>query len=280
MLALEEESALLPKISVCRITLQAIRQSKEFTEYLLFQEKNVLKHVLLAVGSGDQVVFATACQILSQLGRFCREKKREKQLEAQVLPVLPLLLARLRDGKGVLGVFGALGVLQELVSLEGGFFGRIAEEVEERGCLKALVEFLGGSASNKLEEMRKIEGSNYGIHAVGLYDPLFLFLHRLLLRLQRELPRKHEELLRAMREAKLQVRVSALVVGLSSKTDLSPRGLISLLMLLYDLLSTGIWDEFADEGVLGALVGLLREAQVEALVEWPVTLGGGEVGRS
>lgn len=34
--------------------------------------------------------------------------------------------------------------------------------------------------------MRKIEGSNYGIHPLGLYDPAFLFLHRLLLRLQKE----------------------------------------------------------------------------------------------
>lgn len=33
-----------------------------------------------------------------------------------------------------------------------------------------------------------------------------------------------------------------MVCNLSSKTDLSPRGLISLLMLLYDLLSTAIWD--------------------------------------
>ena len=48
---------------------------------------------------------------------------------------------------------------------------------------------------------------------------------------------------------------------------------------LYDLLSTGIWDEFADEQLLGAVVGLLREGQVEGLVEWPVTLGGGEVRR-
>ena len=37
ILTLNEESALLPKISVSRITLQAIRQSKEFTEYVLFQ---------------------------------------------------------------------------------------------------------------------------------------------------------------------------------------------------------------------------------------------------
>jgi hypothetical protein len=43
------------------------------------------------------------------------------------------------------------------------------------------------------------------------------------------------------------VKIGQMVCGLSSKTDLSPRGLISLLMLLYDLLSWSIWDEFANE---------------------------------
>jgi hypothetical protein len=64
----------------------------------------------------------------------------------------------------------------------------------------------------------------------------------------------------------MQVKINQLVCGLSSKTDLSPRGLISLLMLLYDLLSTAIWDEFADENFFKSLINLLREQQLEALL--------------
>lgn len=48
-------------------------------------------------------------------------------------------------------------------------------------------------------------------------------------------------------------------------------------MFLYDVISYGIWDEFADESFLQSLIGLLKEEQVEALAEWPVGLGGGEV---
>ena len=131
---------------------------------------------------------------------------------------------------------------------------------------KTIAEFLSHSQTNKLEEMRKIEGSNYGIHPVGLYDPAFLFLHRLLVRLQKENPKRLEDAVRAMREQKLQVKISQMVCGLSSKTDLSPRGLISLLMLLYDLLSTAIWDEFADEDFFQALIALLKEQQLETLL--------------
>ncbi len=73
------------------------------------------------------------------------------------------------------------------------------------------------------------------------------------------------------------MKIRELICGLNSRSDLSPRGLISLLMLLYDMISFAIFDEFADESFLQALIGLLKEDQVEALAEWPVGLGGGEV---
>lgn len=48
-------------------------------------------------------------------------------------------------------------------------------------------------------------------------------------------------------------------------------------MLLYDLLSTTIWDEFADENFFQSLIGLLKEQQLETILEWPINFGGGEV---
>lgn len=55
----------------------------------------------------------------------------------------------------------------------------------DRSYLRAITELVSSPQVNKLEEMRKVEGSNYGVHLLGLYDPSFLFLHRLVLRLQR-----------------------------------------------------------------------------------------------
>lgn len=49
-------------------------------------------------------------------------------------------------------------------------------------------------------------------------------------------------MLKRIKEVKIQVKISQLLCGLSSRSDLSPRGLISLLMVLYDLVSTAIWD--------------------------------------
>lgn len=51
--------------------------------------------------------------------------------------------------------------------------------------------------------------------------------------------------MKILRESKLQLKISQIITTFSSKTDLSPRGLISLLMLTYDLISVSICDEFA-----------------------------------
>lgn len=112
----------------------------------------------------------------------------------------------------------------------------------ERLYFKVLSDFLSNHQANKLEEMRKLEGSNYGLHFIGLYDPAFLFIHRFLVRLHKENSSKHEAFVRLIKDNKIQTKISQIVCNLSSKTDLSPRGLISLLMLLYDLLNITIWD--------------------------------------
>lgn len=46
-----------------------------------------------------------------------------------------------------------------------------------------MANYLSNSERSKLEDIRNIEGSNYGIHACGYYDPVFLGYHRLMVRL-------------------------------------------------------------------------------------------------
>lgn len=61
-----------------------------------------------------------------------------------------------------------------------------------------------------------------------------------------------------------------------SKTDVSPRGLIAYLMLLYDLISIKLPTEFIQSGFLRNLISLLAESQVDSLAEWPSGFGGGQ----
>lgn len=48
-------------------------------------------------------------------------------------------------------------------------------------------------------------------------------------------------------------------------------------MLIYDLVSINICDEFADEKFFQTLIYLMKDSQVEALIEWPLNFGGAEV---
>jgi hypothetical protein len=62
---------------------------------------------------------------------------------------------------------------------------------------------------------------------------------------------------------------------LSSKSDISPRGMIAYLMLIYDLASNKFPNEFLHSNLLRNLIDLLKEDQVNALAEWPPNFGGG-----
>jgi hypothetical protein len=88
-----------------------------------------------------------------------------------------------------------------MVLVEGPtYFAKIIDELlSNKQYMRAIAEMLSNPQINKLEEMRKIEGSNYGIHGVGLYDPAFLFLHRVLVRLQKENHKQAEEMLKLIK---------------------------------------------------------------------------------
>jgi hypothetical protein len=108
----------------------------------------------MTLSSSDQVVYATASEIVAQTVRYSREKKKDKGIENYLMQALPAVLSKLKDvSKGVLNSFGSLLILQELVNADSSvFFTRIIEEIEtDKGYLKAIGEFISGSQINKLE---------------------------------------------------------------------------------------------------------------------------------
>jgi hypothetical protein len=81
-----------------------------------------------------------------------------------------------------------------------------------------------------------------------------------------------------MTESGLHESIINMIQQLNQKSDISPRGLISLLTLVYD----SIYNEFGQFAFkifqntnLQIFSDLMKENQVIALGEWPVTYGGG-----
>jgi fused-like protein len=73
--------------------------------------------------------------------------------------------------------------------------------------------------------------------------------------------------------------VMAFLLNMSSKTDLSPRGFISLLTFIHDT----ILNEYKPfmqkifKNCLKLLCSLMRDNQLLSIQEWPISSGGGLV---
>lgn len=85
------------------------------------------------------------------------------------------------------------------------------------------------------------------------------------------------ELYRLLEQTKVDEKLVQLIVTLSPKTDLSPRGFITLLMLVHDLISEykPFAAKFFEESCFKVLVVMLRDSQLLSIQEWPVGAFGG-----
>lgn len=81
---------------------------------------------------------------------------------------------------------------------------------------------------------------------------------------------------RTIENCPFETKLNDILSKLSSKTDISPRGMIAYLMLIYDLISHKLSNEFLHGNFLRNLIYLLQEEQIDALSEWPSNFGGGE----
>lgn len=74
----------------------------------------------------------------------------------------------------------SLMVLQEVLNNDLWCYEPVVARFRQPALLKILGELLSNPQTNKIEEIRKVEGSNYGCHLVGFYDYPVSFLHKLL----------------------------------------------------------------------------------------------------
>jgi fused-like protein len=106
---------------------------------------------------------------------------------------------------------------------------------------------------NRTEEIRKIEGSGFGCPIYGFLDPIINILQKLLVnniilnthqfRYHRE-HKRLSDLFSIFEKSDIDTQLTAILVNLSNKTDISPKGFVSLLILVHD----SIYSEFKSFG--------------------------------
>ena len=87
---------------------------------------------------------------------------------------------------------------------------------------------------NRIEEVKKLEGCDFGCPVYGFLDGLFIFLQKIVSKAIKE-QKKIGGLLKRMEESGLNDLILQQLAGLNQKSDISPKGFIALLTLIHDV---------------------------------------------
>lgn len=159
---------------------------------MLAKPNAILKHIFETVSNQNQIVFSTACLIISHILKYTRERKKEEELvdKEYISDGLASSLIAKIEHEGTksqsLALFGCFIVIQELLIRPIPNLSKMTDFLMSEKCIKIMNNYLSNSEKSRLEEMRNLEGSNYGVHSVGYYDPAFLCYHRLIVKIQKE----------------------------------------------------------------------------------------------
>ena len=75
----EEEGSHIVKVSILRIILQSIRQSKEYTDKIV-NDKHVLKLIFSSLAVNESIIQSTGCLIISLLLKHTSKEKTKDLL--------------------------------------------------------------------------------------------------------------------------------------------------------------------------------------------------------
>ena len=85
------------------------------------------------------------------------------------------------------------------------------------------------------EENKKLEGTNFGFHRNGILDYAFIYLEKLYRTSTKD--KFKSEFIQALTEIQFDDVLIDLLSNISYKNDISPRGISSILILIFELIS-------------------------------------------
>ena len=275
----------LTKISILRVLLQMVRIAKDAVDTIM-PERSMLGVLLSLVKSDDLILCAMSMQILTHLMKQLAATKRrpENDLDIDVGYVVELFREQSTIGESQVLAMAACSLLAELVQTGTTKAGdMISTRLGSVTGVRTVLEFIVKNRGlNRQEELKRIEGSGYGCQFMGFVDSAVLLLQRLLARMINlnsvEQRSGGTDYLRALNEANAPEVLVGLIVSLSPRCELSPRGLVNLLTLIHDCIYCEfkplLAKVFAEQSVR-TLAGLLKDQQLLSIQEWPVVSGGG-----
>mmetsp|Transcript_29071 Transcript_29071/g.52033 ORF Transcript_29071/g.52033 Transcript_29071/m.52033 type:complete len:1206 (+) Transcript_29071:492-4109(+) len=286
-----DEEGNLTKISVLRVLLQMARVNRDAIETFLPHQSG-MPLLLSLVKSDDVILCSMSLQILThllkQLSASRRRTSESWDVSIDVPYVVGLFEQHANSADAQLVAMAAACLLAEVV--QGGPTKQIELIMQlftNASYVAKLINFIGGKkGQNRQEELKRIEGSGYGCLFIGFADGPMLLLQRLLGRFiglsnadsQSRGATPLQDFLRNLADSGMAEVVSSILINIGARSELSPKGLISLLTFIHDALfceSRALFNRVFQEQTIRNLISLLQEKQLLSIKEWPVGSGGG-----
>ncbi|CAD8055051.1 unnamed protein product [Paramecium sonneborni] len=259
----QDEQQNLTRISVLRILLQMIRVSKDV---------HVPKELISQALNSDEALFqGTALLILVQQYKY---KNQEYQVNIQ--QVIDIFENNIQSNPIV--SLSAIQLIAELLQQETNFTNQLLNYFSQQLPYKLLSDLVNpNKKQNRTEEIRKLEGSSFGCPSYGFVDGVITLLQKLLFRYNKE-QKKLTDLFQLLEKYEINQLLFQILLNITSRNDVSPKGFVSLLILIHD----SIYSNFKALGQLifqdnsiRILCSFLKEAQLQSIQEWPSSSGGG-----
>ena len=271
-----EEDSNLTKVSVLRVVLQMVRVVRDAMDQVL-PHKAAMGLLLSLVRSEDNVICSLSLQILTHLLKQLSASRRKIELDIDSDSILEKFERNYSHNEGQLLGMSACCFLAEVVQAANlKNYESMLKKFTTSHTLRQLAEFLAVKTYNRQDELKRVEGSGYGCVFMGFLDGPVLLLQRLLGRFISL--GMQTEFIEAVKDSGVHEVLVVTVNSLNPRSELSPKGLVSLLTFMHDAIFSELkplLQKMIQEGCIRTLSGLLKETQLQSINEWPVMCGGG-----
>ena len=287
----DEKEQLMTKVSVLRIITQLGRLKKDtLAEQGLDQPTVVMANNPNLIHTLNTVVSSSTDHILVSLSLFILHQLLKSVLrsggsrDASVLQldtnrIYQLFDQNVSQGNKLISVISC-GLMAEILSLEGQssqfIFQKFTGTTDALGKVNILIDI---NSPAETTEMKLLQGTNFGCPYAGFYDQPFNLLNKIQQKQIYETRgnRGRGDILSLPAGAGLADTIMAFILNLNSKTDLSPKGFVSLLSFIHDAIAneSKAFMQKIFKNCLKLLCSTIRDNQLLSIQEWPNSSGGG-----
>ncbi|CDW83098.1 protein kinase domain containing protein [Stylonychia lemnae] len=288
----DENQHVVTKVAVLRIITQLLRLKKETSDTvadMIINHNQTMQYLNNSIfNSKDGLIQACSIQIYGLLQKFLMTIKKDP------IVVLRLDHAKIVDlfeknvgasGESLVAVT-ACGVLSDILSLENQASFIIQQKLSQVNSLSLLQQLL--DVNKNKSDIKKIDGTNFGVPYVGYYDQPLSLLQKLLVKWQVDQKMnnaakdKKNDLMSSINTINIGDTVMNFLLNLTSKTDLSPRGFIAMMNFIHDMVANDQkpFMQKMFKNCLKLKCSLMRDDQLLAVQEWPQFAGGGQAASS